>query len=106
LVVSCQDEKSQLKNKEKGMKILRSRLYDLLQSQQHDEIAEQRKSQVGTGDRSERIRTYNFPERRVSDHRIGLTLYKLDAILNGDLDEIIDALTTFFQAEKLKGDEE
>ncbi len=106
LVVSCQDEKSQLKNKEKGMKILRSRLYDLLQSQQHDEIAEQRKSQVGTGDRSERIRTYNFPERRVSDHRIGLTLYKLDAILNGDLDEVIDALTTFFQAEKLKGDEE
>ena len=106
LVVSCQDEKSQLKNKEKGMKILRSRLYDLLQSQQHDEIAEQRKSQVGTGDRSERIRTYNFPERRVSDHRIGLTLYKLDAIMNGDIDEIIDALTTFFQAEKLKGDEE
>lgn len=106
LVVSCQDEKSQLKNKEKGMKILRSRLYDLMQSRQHDEIAEQRKSQVGTGDRSERIRTYNFPERRVSDHRIGLTLYKLDSILNGDLDEIIDALTTYYQAERLKGDEE
>lgn len=105
LVVSCQDEKSQLKNKEKGMKILRSRLFDLLQSQQHDEIAKQRKDQVGTGDRSERIRTYNFPERRVSDHRIGLTLYKLDAILNGELDEIIDALTTYYQAEKLKGDE-
>lgn len=106
LVVSCQDEKSQLKNKEKGMKILRSRLYDLLQSQQHDEIAEQRKSQVGTGDRSERIRTYNFPQGRVSDHRIGLTLHRLDAVLNGDLDEIIDALITHYQAEKLKGEAE
>ncbi|MBO7209011.1 MAG: peptide chain release factor 1 [Clostridia bacterium] len=105
LVVSCQDEKSQLKNKEKGMKILRSRLYDLLQSQQHDEIAEQRKSQVGTGDRSERIRTYNFPQGRVSDHRIGLTLHRLDSVLNGDLDEIIDALITYYQAEKLKGEE-
>lgn len=105
LVVSCQDEKSQLKNKEKGMKILRSRLYDLMQSQQHDEIAEQRKSQVGTGDRSERIRTYNFPQGRVSDHRIGLTLHRLEAVLNGDLDEIIDALTTHYQAEKLKGEE-
>ena len=104
LVVSCQDEKSQLKNKEKGMKILRSRLYDLLQSKQHDEIAEQRKSQVGTGDRSERIRTYNFPQGRVSDHRIGLTLHRLDAVLNGDLDEIIDALITHYQAEKLKGE--
>ncbi len=104
LVVSCQDEKSQLKNKEKGMKILRSRLYDLLQSQQHDEIAEQRKSQVGTGDRSERIRTYNFPQGRVSDHRIGLTLHRLDSVLNGDLDEIIDALITHYQAEKLKGE--
>ncbi len=105
LVVSCQDEKSQLKNKEKGMKILRSRLYDLLQSQQHDEIAEQRKSQVGTADRSGRIRTYNFPQGRVSDHRIGLTLHRLDSVLNGDLDEIIDALITYYQAEKLKGEE-
>ena len=104
LVVSCQDEKSQLKNKEKGMKILRSRLYDLLHSQQHDEIAQQRKSQVGTGDRSERIRTYNFPDGRVSDHRIKLTLHKLDAVLNGELDEIIDALTTHYQAEKLRGE--
>ena len=104
LVVSCQDEKSQLKNKEKGMKILRSRLYDLLQGQQHDEIAQQRKSQVGTGDRSERIRTYNFPDGRVSDHRIKLTLHKLDAVLNGELDEIIDALTTHYQAEKLRGE--
>lgn len=106
LVVSCQDEKSQLKNKEKGMKILRSRLYDLLQSQQHDEIAEQRKSQVGTGDRSERIRTYNFPQGRVSDHRIGLTLHRLDSVLNGDLDEIIDALITYYQTEKLKSETE
>ena len=104
LVVSCQDEKSQHKNKDKAMKILRSRLYDLMQSQQHAEIAEQRKSQVGTGDRSERIRTYNFPQGRVSDHRIGLTLHRLDSVLNGDLDEIIDSLITYYQAEKLKGE--
>lgn len=102
LVVSCQDEKSQHKNKDKGMKILRSRLYDLMQEQQHSEIAEERKSQVGTGDRSERIRTYNFPQGRISDHRINLTLYKIDAILNGDLDEVIDALASHFQSEKLK----
>jgi len=102
LVVSCQDEKSQHKNKDKAMKILRSRLYDLMQSIQDSEIAEQRRSQVGTGDRSERIRTYNFPQGRVSDHRIGLTLHKLDAVLNGDLEEIIDALNTYYQAEKLK----
>ncbi|MDR0406247.1 MAG: peptide chain release factor 1 [Clostridiales bacterium] len=104
LVVSCQDEKSQLKNKDKAMKILRSRLYELMQSRQNAEIAEQRKNQVGTGDRSERIRTYNFPQGRVSDHRIGLTLHKLDAVLNGALDEVIDALTTYYQAEKLKGE--
>ncbi|OQB13845.1 MAG: Peptide chain release factor 1 [Firmicutes bacterium ADurb.Bin193] len=104
LVVSCQDEKSQLKNKDKAMKILRSRLYELMQSRQNAEIAEQRKSQVGTGDRSERIRTYNFPQGRVSDHRIGLTLHRLDAVLNGDLDEIIDALATHYQAERLKGE--
>lgn len=104
LVVSCQDEKSQLKNKDKGMKILRSRLYDLLQGRQDAEIALQRKSQVGTGDRSERIRTYNFPQGRVSDHRIGLTIHRLDAVLNGDLDEIIDTLNTHFQSEKLKGE--
>ena len=85
------------------MKILRSRLYDVMQEKQNAEIARQRKSQVGTGDRSERIRTYNFPQGRVSDHRIGLTLHKLDAVLNGDLDEIIDALATHFQAEKLNG---
>lgn len=102
LVVSCQDEKSQHKNKDKAMKILRSRLYDLVQEQQHAEIAQDRKSQVGTGDRSERIRTYNFPQGRVTDHRIGLTLHRLEAVLNGDLDEIIDALTAAEQSEKLK----
>ena len=84
------------------MKILRSRLYDLLQSQQNEAIAKDRKSQVGTGDRSERIRTYNFPQGRVTDHRIGLTLHRIDAILNGDLDEILDALTVAAQSEKLK----
>ncbi len=102
LVVSCQDEKSQHKNKDKAMKILRSRLYDAMQAQQHAEIAEARKSQVGTGDRSERIRTYNFPQGRVSDHRIGLTLHKLEAVLDGTLDEIIDTLITTDQSEKLK----
>jgi len=87
------------------MKILRSRLFDLMQAQQHDEIANQRKNQVGTGDRSERIRTYNFPQGRVTDHRIGLTLHKLDAVLDGDLDEVIDALVTADQAERLKSQE-
>ena len=106
LVVSCQDEKSQLKNKEKGMKILRSRLYELLESQRHAEIAQERKSQVGTGDRSERIRTYNFPQGRVTDHRIGLTLHRLESILNGDLNEVIDALVTTHQSEMLKGQQE
>lgn len=105
IVVSCQDEKSQHKNKDKGMKILRSRIYDLMQQQQHDSIAEARKSQVGTGDRSERIRTYNFPQGRISDHRIGLTIYKIEAFLNGDIDEVIDALITNEQSEKLKGAE-
>ncbi len=105
LVVSCQDEKSQHKNKDKAMKILRSRLYDLVQSQQHEQIAQERKSQVGTGDRSERIRTYNFPQGRVTDHRIGLTLHRLDAVLNGDLNEVISALITTHQSELLKGEE-
>lgn len=104
LVVSCQDEKSQHKNKDKAMKILRSRLYDLVQSQQHEQIAQERKSQVGTGDRSERIRTYNYPQGRVTDHRIGLTLHRLDAVLNGDLDEIINALITTRQSELLRGE--
>ena len=102
LVVTCQDEKSQIKNKEKAFKVLKARLYDLEMQKQQDEIAGQRKSQVGSGDRSERIRTYNFPQGRVSDHRIGLTIYKLDAFLDGDIDEIVDALSTSDQAEKMK----
>ncbi|SDN37571.1 peptide chain release factor 1 [Acetanaerobacterium elongatum] len=102
VVVECQDERSQYKNKDKAMKILRSRLLEAKQRAQSDEIAAERRSQVGTGDRSERIRTYNYPQGRVTDHRIGLTLYRIDSILNGDLDEIIDALTTYDQAEKLK----
>ena len=101
LVVTCQDEKSQIKNKDKAFKVLKARLYDLEMQKQQDEIADQRKSQVGSGDRSERIRTYNFPQGRVSDHRIGLTLYKLDAFLDGDLDEIIDGLITDDQARKM-----
>ena len=100
-VVSCQDEKSQLKNKEKAMKILKARLYDKALAEQQKGIAAERKSQVGTGDRSERIRTYNFPQGRVSDHRINLTLYKLDSFIDGDLDEMIDALITVDQAEKM-----
>jgi len=102
LVVECQDERSQHKNKDKAMKILRSRLYEKMMQEQNDKIASERKLQVGTGDRSERIRTYNYPQGRMTDHRIGLTLYRLEAILNGDLDEIMDALRTFDQAEKLK----
>lgn len=101
LVVTCQDEKSQIKNKDKAFKVLKARLYDLEMQKQQDEIAGQRKSQVGSGDRSERIRTYNFPQGRVSDHRIGLTLYKLDSFLDGDLDEIIDGLITDDQAKKM-----
>lgn len=104
LVVSCQDEKSQHKNKDKAMKILRARLYELMESRQHEKVASERKSQVGTGDRSERIRTYNFPQGRVSDHRIGLTLHKIDSIMNGDLDELIDALTLHYQSERLKAE--
>ena len=102
LVVTCQDEKSQIKNKDKAFKVLKARLYDLEMQKQQDEIAGQRRSQVGSGDRSERIRTYNFPQGRVSEHRIGLTLYKLEQILDGDLDEIIDGLNTHDQAEKMK----
>lgn len=102
LVVSCQDEKSQLKNKEKAMKVLKSRLYEKAQEERNASIAEDRKNQVGTGDRSERIRTYNYPQGRVTDHRIGMTLYKLDSFLNGDIDEIIDALITEDQAQKMK----
>ena len=102
LVVTCQDEKSQIKNKEKAFKVLKARLYDMMVQEQNKEIADQRKSLVGSGDRSERIRTYNFPQGRVSDHRIGLTLYKLDAFLDGAIDEIVDGLITSDQAEKMK----
>ncbi len=101
IVISCQDEKSQLKNKDKALKVLRSRLYDLECQKAHDAEAEARKSQVGTGDRSEKIRTYNFPQGRVTDHRIKLTLHRLEGILNGDLTEIIDSLTAADQAAKL-----
>ena len=106
VVVECQDERSQHKNKDKAMKILRSRLYEALMQEQNDKIASERKSQVGTGNRSERIRTYNFPESRVTDHRIGLTLYRLEYILNGNIDEIVDALATADQAAKLSAQEE
>ena len=101
-VVECQDERSQFKNKDKAMRVLRARLFERKQQEQEAAIAADRRSQVGTGDRSERIRTYNFPQGRVTDHRIGLTLYKIDAIMDGDLDEIIDALITADRAEKLK----
>ena len=103
LVITCQDEKSQIKNKDKAFKVLRAKLYDLKMQEQNKEISDQRKSQVGTGDRSERIRTYNFPQGRVSDHRIGMTVYKLDYFLDGDLDEIIDGLITDDQAKKMAG---
>jgi len=102
IVISCQDEKSQLKNRDKAMRVLRSRLYDLELEKQQSEMAADRKSQVGTGDRSEKIRTYNFPQGRVTDHRIKLTLHRIDAILDGDIYELIDTLTTVDQAEKLK----
>ncbi len=104
-VVECQDERSQHKNKEKAMKVLRSRLYDAEKAKHDAEIAGERKAQVGTGDRSERIRTYNYPQGRISDHRIGLTLYKIEQMLNGDIDELIDALITADTAEKLKASE-
>lgn len=102
MVVECQDERSQYKNKDKAMKVLKSRLLKIEQDKQDAEISENRKSQVGSGDRSEKIRTYNFPQSRVTDHRIGLTLYKLDDILNGNIDEVIDALIAHDRAEKLK----
>jgi len=103
LVVTCQDEKSQIKNRDKAMRVLKSRLYDKLREEKDAAYAAHRKGQIGTGDRSERIRTYNFPQGRVTDHRIGLTLYRIDEVLDGDLDEIIDALALAEQAEKLKG---
>lgn len=102
IVVSMQDEKSQLKNKEKALKILKAKLYEIELEKQNKEIAQSRKSQVGTGDRSERIRTYNYPQGRISDHRINLTIYRLDSFLDGDIDEILDALITTDQAEKMQ----
>ena len=106
LVVECQDERSQYKNKDKAMKVLKSRLLESERQKQHSEVAEKRHSQVGTGDRSERIRTYNYPQGRVTDHRIGLTLYKIDDILNGNIDEIIDALITASRTEQLNSEGE
>lgn len=97
-VVTCQDEKSQIKNKQKALKVLKARLYEVKVQEQNDKISSERKSQIGTGDRSERIRTYNFPQGRLTDHRINLTLYKLDMIMNGDIEDIIDALRTHYQA--------
>ncbi|GAA0785122.1 peptide chain release factor 1 [Hathewaya limosa] len=102
LVVSCQDEKSQLKNKEKALKVLRARLFEIAEAERNKGIADDRKSQVGTGDRSERIRTYNYPQGRVTDHRIGLTLYKLESFLNGDIEEVIEALITEEQSKKMQ----
>lgn len=102
MIVQCQDERSQIKNKEKAMKVLRSRLYELELEKQEKERASERKSQVGTGDRSEKIRTYNFPQNRLTDHRIGLSLYKLGSVLDGNLDELIESLKTHYQAERLK----
>jgi len=101
-VVSCQDEKSQIKNREKAMRVLRSRLYEVEQERQNAELAAARKSQVGSGDRSEKIRTYNFPQNRLTDHRIGLTLHQLDLIMEGKLQPIVDALVAHYQAEQLR----
>jgi peptide chain release factor 1 len=103
-VVSCQDEKSQIKNREKGMRVLRSRLYELEQAKQQEAVAKERRSQVGSGDRSEKIRTYNFPQNRVTDHRVGLTVHQLDQVMEGKLQPFVDALETHYQAEKLKAE--
>ena len=102
MVVECQDERSQYKNKDKALKVLRSRLYEIEQKAQDSAVAEERRSQVGTGDRSERIRTYNYPQGRITDHRIGLTLYRLEDFLNGNLDEVIDALIAKSRADQLQ----
>ena len=104
LVVSCQDEKSQIKNRAKGLRVLRSRLYELEQEKQQKAVSDERRSMVGTGDRSEKIRTYNYPQNRFTDHRIGLSLHKLDFIMEGDMTEVVDTLTSHFQAERLKDD--
>jgi peptide chain release factor 1 len=104
LVVSCQDEKSQIKNRAKALRVLRSRLYDMEREKQQQALAEERRSMVGSGDRSEKIRTYNFPQNRMTDHRIGLSLHQLDAVMDGKIDPVIDALVTHYQAERLKGE--
>jgi peptide chain release factor 1 len=101
-VVSCQDEKSQIKNREKGMKVLRARLYEMEQQKQADALAKERRSQVGSGDRSEKIRTYNFPQNRVTDHRIGLTIHQLSEVMEGKLQPFVDALVSHYQAEQMK----
>ena len=106
IVVECQDERSQFKNRDKALKIMKSKLYDMKLQEENAKIAADRRSQVGTGDRSERIRTYNFPQGRVSDHRIGLTLYSLESFLNGNIGEMVDALATADAAERLKGEEQ
>jgi len=103
-VVSCQDEKSQIKNREKGMRVLRSRLYEMEMEKQHAELDKERRQMVGSGDRSEKIRTYNFPQNRVTDHRIGLTVHQLDLVMEGRLQPFVDALITYYQAEQLKAD--
>jgi peptide chain release factor 1 len=105
-VVSCQDEKSQIKNREKGMRVLRARLYEMEMEKQQQALAKERKAQVGSGDRSEKIRTYNFPQNRMTDHRIGLTLHQLSDVMDGKLQPVLDALTTHYQAEKLKNQAE
>jgi peptide chain release factor 1 len=103
-VVSCQDEKSQIKNREKGMRVLRSRLYEMEVQKQQDALAKERKTMVGSGDRSEKIRTYNFPQNRVTDHRICLTMHQLQEVMDGKLQPLVEALSTYYQAEKLKGE--
>lgn len=105
-VVACQEERSQIKNRAKAMKVLKTRILDTIQQEQNAKLAAERKQQVGSGDRSERIRTYNFPQGRMTDHRIGLTLYRLDSIMAGDIDEITDALRAHYQMEALKAQSE
>jgi peptide chain release factor 1 len=102
MVVSCQDEKSQIKNRAKALKVLRSRLYELELQRQQDQITAERRQMVGSGDRSEKIRTYNFPQNRLTDHRIGLTIHQLDRVMNGDLEDVLDALAAHYRAERLK----
>jgi peptide chain release factor 1 len=105
MIVKCQDERSQIKNKARALKVLKSRLLALAQQKQDDQVRDERRGMVGAGERSEKIRTYNFPQNRVTDHRIGLTLHKLDRVIDGDLDDLVGAVIAWHQAERLKGDE-